>query len=541
MTKRPDALEDRDGVLRLSHRLVAMHVGGIALLILVVLLSVVWISAEHNKLAKTSSQDLVASAIEAQRARAYTLVRDYSIWDEGYEAALAEDRDWLYTNIGVGVTETDTFDLVLIDVPGGGPPFGWLMDSPAEGESGLLPNKLLDSIRALLEQSEGGAVGTRSMIAEFEGEPWIFAVMRIRPVAGAPEDRSSDSLPRQIHGHRLSQERIEQIGESTLAEGIALATSPTPDQASVPLVDFTGKTIRYVVWSAPRPGASILRKVSLPLGLALAVVTVISGVSSLYAVRSARHLESALYSAKAADRSKSEFLSNVSHELRTPMNGILGVAQLLRTTALDAEQQELVSVLFASANAQMALISDLLDLSRMESGNRQLVEEPFEPGAVLRDVSEMMRVAAAKKGIAFDADWDGIAGLTLLGDGRAVRQIVTNLLGNAVKFTERGQVRLSIRTTEQDGRARLSITVTDTGRGIPAEALPRIFERFYQVDGSLTRSTEGTGLGLAISQKLAAMMGGRVTVTSEVGVGSTFEFTADYAVVGPARDALDAA
>ncbi len=158
------------------------------------------------------------------------------------------------------------------------------------------------------------------------------------------------------------------------------------------------------------PGASILRQVALPLGLALLWWRVVSAISSRYAVRSARSLERALFAAKAADRSKTEFLSNVSHELRTPMNGILGVAQLLQTTELDDEQRELVAVLFASANAQMALISDLLDFSRMEGGNRQLVAEPFEPAAVLRDVAEMMRVAAGKKGDRLDCDWDALAG-----------------------------------------------------------------------------------------------------------------------------------
>ena len=191
---------------------------------------------------------------------------------------------------------------------------------------------------------------------------------------------------------------------------------------------------------APRPGASILRQVALPLGLALLLVAVVSAISSGYAVRSARRLEHALQAAKAADRSKTEFLSNVSHELRTPMNGILGVAQLLQTTQLDEEQRELVGVLFSSANTQMALISDLLDFSRIESGNRQLVNEPFVPAQILSDLEEMLRVVADKKGIGLDARWDPRGGSTVRGDGRAFRQIVTNLLGNAVKFTERGRV-----------------------------------------------------------------------------------------------------
>jgi signal transduction histidine kinase len=245
--------------------------------------------------------------------------------------------------------------------------------------------------------------------------------------------------------------------------------------------------------------------------------------------------------AKAADRSKTEFLSNVSHELRTPMNGILGVAQLLQTTKLDSEQQELLAVLFTSAHAQMALISDLLDFSRMESGNRRLVREPFSPAAVLKDLTEMIRVAVTKKGIGFESDWGSLAGLTARGDERAFRQIVTNLLGNAVKFTDRGGITMQASMTQDQSRAYVTVKVSDTGRGIPSEALPHIFDRFFQADSSLTRSTEGTGLGLAISQGLARMMGGRIEVESTPGVGSTFGFSVPFEIVEDTRDARDAA
>ncbi len=324
-------------------------------------------------------------------------------------------------------------------------------------------------------------------------------------------------------------------------DDLALAAEPEPGQASVALMDYTGTAVGYVVWDAPRPGASILRQVAVPLGLALLLVAIVSAVSSGYAVRSARWLERALYDAKAADRSKTEFLSNVSHELRTPMNGILGVAQLLQTTNLDDEQRELVGVLFASAGTQMALISDLLDYSRMESGNRKLVDEPFEPSGVLRDLIHMMRLAAGRKGLELSGTWGPLEDLRVRGDGRAFRQVVTNLLGNAIKFTEHGRVTLEAEAEREGDRARILVRVSDTGRGIPDEALPHIFERFYQVDGSMTRTNEGTGLGLAISQGLARMMGGGIEVTSEPGRGSTFTFTASFGLVGPTEEVLDAA
>ena len=541
MVDAPRDQDDGKGILGLSHRLVALHVAGVALLILVVLSSVVWVSAEHNKLAKVSSENLVQAGVQSLRSRALTLVRDYSIWDEGYEGVLADDRAWLYRNIGVGVTEIGTFDLVLLDVPGDGPPFGWLSDSPEDGQIGVLPDDVLDPVLALLKDPGPGSVATRTLIAEFQGEPWIFAVSRVTPVAGLPEGAAIEDLPWQIHGQRLSQERVAQIGQNILADDLTLAAAPAPGQASVPLIDFTGKIIRYLVWAPPRPGASILNSIAFPLGMALLLVTIISAVSSRYAVRSARRLERALFDAKAADRSKTEFLSNVSHELRTPMNGILGVAQLLRTTELDGEQGELVDVLFASATTQMSLISDLLDLSRMECGNRPLTEAPFDPAAVLKELADMMRVAATKRRIAFEADWSALAGMRLRGDSRAFQQIVTNLLGNAVKFTDHGRVEMRAQMSQANGRARVVVVVQDTGPGIPEAALSRIFDRFYQVDGSTTRAKEGTGLGLAISQELARMTGGRIDVSSQLGTGSTFAYSVELEIVKSAQGERDAA
>jgi signal transduction histidine kinase len=149
----------------------------------------------------------------------------------------------------------------------------------------------------------------------------------------------------------------------------------------------------------------------------------------------------------------------------------------------------------------------------------------------------MLRVSADEKGIGLVAHWDPQAEMTVRGDGRAFRQIVTNLLGNAVKFTDRGAVAMAATAAVEADRVRIAVEVADTGRGIPAEALPHVFERFYQAESSMARSTEGTGLGLAISQTLARMMGGAITVTSEPGAGSTFTFTASYPLAEEARDA----
>ncbi|MFO1209671.1 MAG: ATP-binding protein [Amaricoccus sp.] len=529
---------ERDGMMRLSQRLVALHVAGIAILVVVVLSSVAWISREHNLLALHSSESLVEGGLDAFRARLRTLVNDYSVWDEAYDAARADDRGWLYSNIGNAAAEIGTLDLIVFVAPDTGASFGWRRGSPTEGEPDLLPPGLLAPIeRAMADPDQDHG----TVMASYRSEPWVFSAARVRPVDGAPAGVPEAMLPIQVHGMRLSGDRLAMIGHGILVNGLSLADAPAPGKAKVALVDFAGRSIGYITWVPPRPGASILGRVAPPLGLALLLVTVVSAISSRYAVRSARRLECALLAAKAADRSKTEFLSNVSHELRTPMNGVLGVAQLLQTTQLDDEQRELVAVLFASANAQMALISDLLDFSKLEGGNRQLVVEPFEPASVLRDVAEMMRVAADGKLITLDCSWEPLAVLTVMGDPHAFRQIVTNLVGNAVKFTDEGGVTLAARVEQVEDAVEIAVAVEDSGRGIPADALPHIFERFYQVDASLSRTAEGTGLGLAISQNLARMMGGRIDVASRLGLGSAFTFTARFPTVEAPEETRDAA
>jgi signal transduction histidine kinase len=525
----------------LSRRLVALHILGILVLIIAVLSSVLWVSREHNQLAVESSQDLVRGGVSAFRIRLRTLVRDYSIWDEAYTAVIQDDRDWLYSNIGIAAAEIGTLDLIEFVDPATGASYGWRPGSPPEGEGALLPQDLLDTILELLG-GEGGEEGeARTILETLGGETWAFSIARVTPVNGLPPGTAVEDLPLQVHGLRLGDTRLRQIGDPLQLRELRLADQPAPGQAAIALRNHAGEVISYVVWTAPQPGGRILRQIAVPLIIALLTVATVSALSAGYVSRSARRLEGALHAAKAADRSKTEFLSNVSHELRTPMNGILGVAQLLETTPLDGEQRELVSMLFTSANAQMALISDLLDFSRIESGNRQLVEARFEPASVVRDVVEMIRVTADRKGVWLGSDLDQAAGVEVLGDTKAFRQIVTNLVGNAVKFTSSGKVEVYAEALADGSRTAISILVRDTGCGIPKEALPRIFERFYQADGSPARSADGTGLGLAISQSLAVMMGGRITAESIVGMGSSFTFTASFDAASESRGAKDAA
>jgi signal transduction histidine kinase len=491
---------------------------------LVVLVSVLWVSAQHNSLAKDSSERLVESGFESLLLKIRTVVRDYSVWDEAYAAVDQFDPEWLYRNIGTGVTVMGTLDVIVIFDPLNGREVGWIESSPENGEAGLLSRDALETVNGLINDARGTETVIGSAFIMIEGEPWMIAAAHVQPFEGVPAGRVNETLPVQVHGLRVSEAILNQVGSSLLIDDLRLSMTEPDDLASIPLRSVEGVPIAYVVWSPPRPGASILRQIALPLGLALAVVAAIAVVSSRFAVRSAARLEQALIDAQAADRMKTEFLSNVSHELRTPMNGIVGVAQLLQMTELDEEQRELVGVLASSADTQMSLISDLLDLTRMESGNRQLQIARFEPAQVVRDTVEMVRPIARDKNLALELELAPLDGLTVLGDARAFRQIMTNLVGNAAKFTDRGSILVKGEVARTGDSAELVLKVRDTGRGIPPEHQRRIFDRFYQVDGSQTRDAGGTGLGLAISQSLGHMMGGHIEVQSTPGVGSTFTF-----------------
>jgi PAS domain S-box-containing protein len=227
--------------------------------------------------------------------------------------------------------------------------------------------------------------------------------------------------------------------------------------------------------------------------------------------------------AEAADRAKSEFLANMSHEIRTPMNGILGMAELLSKSNLDTRQKTFTEIIMKSGTALLTIINDILDFSRLDAGQMQLKLAPFDPLEAVEDVATLLASRAAEKDIELIIRRTGEVPTMVNGDAGRFRQVVTNLLGNAVKFTESGHVVTTLTACPcDDGTVQLDVIVEDTGIGIPADKVDAIFKQFSQVDSSSTRRHEGTGLGLAISQRLANLQGGAISVKSTEGVGSIF-------------------
>jgi PAS domain S-box-containing protein len=398
----------------------------------------------------------------------------------------------------------------------------WMLVTVVVAVTGALVSWLIEKIRRLAAvESSTAAEKSRLAEAAERQKEYFQSLLHSSPTAIAAMGRDHRVAAWNAAAERLFGYSADEAIGRPIDELVATSDEVRAEAAAASEEAAEGEEIHLVTRRTRSEGTFVDVEVRVaPVSVAGEVV----GYFALY--HDIGELLRTRRNAEAANRAKSSFVATMSHEIRTPMNGVIGMAGLLLDTELDSEQREYAQIIRTSGDALLEIINEILDYSKIEAGKLELEQAPFDLRECVEAALDVVAPRAAEKGLELACFVDGTAPPAIVGDAVRLRQILINLAGNAVKFTEVGEVLVSVEATPaEDGRHLVHFAVRDTGIGIPADRIDSLFESFTQVDASTTRRYGGTGLGLAISKRLAEQMGGSMRVESEPGAGSTFHFT----------------